>query len=105
MFGYGCYPKYVTVAEKIARARKALAKLEKKGLKVQPIAEFKGALAKTFWGKAWCDGLEKYADYENRLPRGRSYLRNGSVCHLEVSKGLVKAKVAGTSLYDVEIQI
>ena len=105
MFGYGGYPRYVSVAEKMARAKKALAKLEKKGLKVQPIAEFKGALAKTFWGKAWCEGLEKYADYENRLPRGRSYVRNGSVCHLEVSKGLVKAKVAGTTLYDVEIQI
>ncbi|MBQ4125056.1 MAG: SWIM zinc finger family protein [Desulfovibrio sp.] len=89
----------------MARAKKALAKLEKKGLKVQPIAEFKGALAKTFWGKAWCEGLEKYADYENRLPRGRSYVRNGSVCHLELSKGLVKAKVAGSHLYDVEIQI
>ena len=105
MFGYGGYPRYVSVAEKMARAKKALAKLEKKGLKVQPIAEFKGALAKTFWGKAWCEGLEKYADYENRLPRGRSYVRNGSVCHLELSKGLVKAKVAGSHLYDVEIQI
>ena len=62
MFGYGGYPRYVSVAEKMARAKKALAKLEKKGLKVQPIAEFKGALAKTFWGKAWCEGLEKYAD-------------------------------------------
>ncbi len=105
MFGYGGYPRYVSVAEKMARAKKALAKLEKKGLKVQPIAEFKGALAKTFWGKAWCEGLEKYADYENRLPRGRSYVRNGSVCHLALSKGLVKAKVAGPHLYDVEIQI
>ena len=105
MFGYGGYPRYVSVAEKMARAKKALAKLEKKGLKVQPIAEFKGALAKTFWGKAWCEGLEKYADYENRLPRGRSYVRNGGVCHLELSKGLVKAKVAGSHLYDVEIQI
>ncbi len=105
MFGYGGYPRYVSVAEKMARAKKALAKLEKKGLKVQPIAEFKGALAKTFWGKAWCEGLEKYADYENRLPRGRSYVRNGSVCHLEVAKGLVKAKVAGTHVYDVEVHI
>ena len=105
MFGYGGFPRYVPVAEKIARSRKALAKLAKKGLKIQPIEEFKGALAKTFWGKAWCEGLEKYADYENRLPRGRSYVRNGSVVHLEVARGLVKAKVAGTHLYDVEISI
>ena len=62
-------------------------------------------IAKTFWGEAWCDHLESFSDYENRLPRGRTYVRNGSVCHLAIDKGQIEAKVSGSELYNVRIQI
>jgi uncharacterized Zn finger protein len=62
-------------------------------------------IASTFWGKAWCDNLEAYSDYENRLPRGRTYVRNGSVVDLQIGKGKVTAQVSGSELYRIEIKI
>jgi uncharacterized Zn finger protein len=62
-------------------------------------------IATTFWGKAWCNQLETYHDYESRLPRGRSYLRQGNVYNLEIEPGLVTAMVAGSSLYEVRVRI
>jgi len=62
-------------------------------------------IARTFWGEAWCDHLESFSDYENRLPRGRTYVRNGSVCHLDIAKGEVNAIVSGSELYKVKIAI
>ncbi len=62
-------------------------------------------IAKTFWGEAWCDHLESFSDFENRLPRGRTYVRNGSVCHLAIAKGEIEAKVSGSELYTVKITI
>jgi uncharacterized Zn finger protein len=62
-------------------------------------------IAATFWGKAWCDNLEAYSDYANRLPRGRSYVRNGSVVDLQISEGKVTALVSGSELYRIEIKI
>ncbi|MCX6348397.1 MAG: SWIM zinc finger family protein [Candidatus Aureabacteria bacterium] len=101
---YGWKP-YVPVAARRARARKKLAKLSKKGLSLSPV-EIRGRkIASTFWGEAWCGHLEKFSDYENRLPRGRSYVRNGSVCHLEIAEGAVKAMVSGSELYRVEVKI
>ncbi len=104
MFGYG-FPRYVSVDEKKAKARKALAKLKKSGFDAQPIEEFRGKIATTFWGKSWCENLDSYADYENRVGRGRSYIRNGFICHLGIEKGKILGKVCGTSLYTVEIDI
>ena len=109
-FSYGGwgFPPYVPVAEKKARAAKALARITKKsGRKPEPIVlgHRKRQIATTFWGKAWCDNLERYADFANRLPRGRSYVRNGSVVDLSIAKGKVQARVAGSSLYTVEIGI
>ena len=101
---YGFAP-YVSVAEKKVKAQKALAKLRKSGFDAKPIEEFRGKIATTFWGKSWCENLESYADYENRVGRGRSYLRNGFICHLGIEKGLILAKVYGTSLYTIEITI
>ena len=63
------------------------------------------AIAATFWGKAWCDNLEGYHDYENRLPRGRTYVRNGSVVDLQIAKGEVVAMVSGSELYTIKIAI
>lgn len=96
---------YVSVAERLKRAEKAASKLIKKGEKLAPVRINGRTIARTFWGKAWCDHLESYSDYENRLPRGRTYARNGSVIHLSVEKGELRALVQGSSLYKVKIKI
>ena len=96
---------YVSVAERRADALREMEKLRKKGMVIRPIQISGRTIAKSFWGKSWCDHLESFSDYANRLPRGRTYTRNGSVCHLEVQEGLVKAHVSGTELYSVEIKV
>ena len=96
---------YVPVAEQRARARREMAKLKKKGKQVQPVEIEGRTIARSFWGKGWCDHLESFADFANRLPRGRRYARNGSVCHLEIRPGRVEAIVSGSELYDVTIEI
>jgi uncharacterized Zn finger protein len=102
---YGWRP-YVPVAERRAKAAREIAKLAKKtGRAASPVVLQGRKIAGTFWGKAWCDNLEAYSDYENRLPRGRSYVRNGSVVDLQISKGIINAKVAGSELYRIEIRI
>ncbi len=106
MRDYGWAP-YVPVAQRRAKALKQMAKLKKKGLNVQPV-ELSGRgrkIATSFWGKGWCDHMESFSDYANRLPRGRTYVRNGSVCHLEIKKGQIKAIVSGSMLYNVKINI
>ncbi|NQT21279.1 MAG: SWIM zinc finger family protein [Planctomycetes bacterium] len=103
--GYGQWRAYVPVSKRRAKAAKAMQKLRKKGMNIQPITIQGRTIATTFWGRAWCEHLEKFSDYENRLPRGRTYVRNGSVCHLDVQKGKIEAKVSGSSTYDVEISI
>jgi uncharacterized Zn finger protein len=62
-------------------------------------------ITSTFWGDAWCTNLEGYSDFANRLPRGRTYVRNGSVVDLKIEKGRIKALVSGSDLYDVQIDI
>lgn len=102
--GYGWRP-YVSVAERRRRAAKKLAALRKQGLVVQPVEIDGRKIAQTFWGEAWCTHLESLSDFANRLPRGRSYVRNGSVCHLGITQGGVEARVAGSELYTVKVQI
>jgi len=80
-------------------------RLRKRGVDVQPVAVEGRKMARTFWGEAWCDHLEQFSDYANRLPRGRSYVRNGSVCHLGIAAGVVEALVSGTELYQVRVEI
>ncbi|WP_165068784.1 hypothetical protein [Desulfovibrio sp. ZJ200] len=99
------FPAYVSVQEKRKKAEKMLARLHAKGMQPQPVGAFTGALAKTFWGKSWCFNLERYADFANRLPRGRGYVRHGCICHLEIAVGEVRAKVLGNSLYNVTVHI
>ena len=96
---------YVPVAERRRRAMRKMEALRKKGADIQPIQIEGRKIAKTFWGEAWCKHLESFSDYENRLPRGRTYVRNGSVCHLAISKGKIEAKVSGSKLYSLRIQI
>ena len=67
-------PPYVPVAERRRKAELAMEKLRKKGAPVSPVKIEGRKIAATFWGKAWCDNLESYRDYENRL-RARPHLR------------------------------
>jgi uncharacterized Zn finger protein len=102
---YGEWSPYVPVAKRRARAARETNKLRKKGMTIEPIEVEGRKIARTFWGEAWCSHLEKFSDYENRLPRGRTYVRNGSVCHLAISRGKVEAIVSGSALYRVDINI
>ncbi|HQS84579.1 MAG TPA: SWIM zinc finger family protein, partial [Alphaproteobacteria bacterium] len=95
----------VSVAERKKQAAKKVTQLKKKGEDIQPICIEGRTISKTFWGKAWCKHLEGFSDYENRLPRGRTYVRNGSVIDLKVKAGEIKALVSGSSIYTVEIKI
>lgn len=102
---YNQWPQYVSVAEQRAQSEREIKKLQKKGQEVNPVTIEGRTIARSFWGKGWCTHLESFGDYENRLPRGRRYVRNGSVCHLGISKGVVDARVAGSRLYKVEVTI
>src|SRR6202795_1294503 len=103
--GYGGWKPYVSVAARKKKAELAAAKAKKAGAVLSPIASYRGAIAKTFWGKAWCDNLERYSDYANRLPRGRTYARNGSVIDLQIARGEVKALVSGSEIYKVAVKV
>jgi uncharacterized Zn finger protein len=82
-----------------------MAKLLKKGVRIQPVEIEGRKIARSFWGHGWCKHLESFSDYSNRLPRGRTYVRNGSVCHLEIQSGRIEAIVSGSALYNITVQI
>src|SRR5229473_7452828 len=96
---------YVPVAEKRRQAQRKLVKLRKQGQPVAPVTIEGRTIAKTFWGKSWCDNLESYRDFESRLPRGRTYVRNGSVVDLQIAPREVAAMVSGSSIYRVKVTI
>ena len=96
---------YVPVAERRRRAERMAARLRKKGQVLAPVTIAGRTIAATFWGKAWCNNLEAYSDYETRLPRGRTYLRNGSVIDLQIARGQVTALVSGSKIYRVVLAI
>ena len=99
------FKPYVSVAERRRKAEKAAKKLAGKGRAVSPVRIEGRAIATTFWGKAWCSNLESYSDYENRLPRGRTYARNGSVIDLQITGGKIEALVQGSDLYKIALHI
>jgi uncharacterized Zn finger protein len=103
-WGYDFYKK-PTVASQIQSAEKQLAKLRKTDPGIQPISISGYKIAKTWWGVAWCNNLERYADYSNRIGRGRSYVRNGFVLDLRIAEGTVTALVSGTSVYKITVMI
>jgi uncharacterized Zn finger protein len=109
MAGYGGYydgwAPYVSAAERRNKAAIKVAALRKKGQVVSPVQIDGRAIARTFWGKAWCANLEAYSDFSNRLPRGRTYVRNGSVIDLQIAPGEITALVCGSSIYKVKIEI
>src|SRR5438309_5018931 len=101
---YGWRP-YVSVAQRRRQAASEMAKLKKKGHPVSPVVVEGRTIVKTFWGKAWCENLERYSDFENRLPRGRTYVRNGSVIDLQIAPGEIKALVSGSEIYKVKVRV
>src|SRR6516164_4883540 len=101
---YGWRP-YVSVAQRRRQAASEMANLKKKGYPVSPVTVEGRTIVKSFWGQAWCENLERYSDFENRLPRGRSYVRNGSVIDLQIERGKVNAIVAGSQIYRVTVSI
>jgi hypothetical protein len=102
MSWYGGFRPYVPVAARRARALKKMEKLRKKGHDIKPVQIEGRKITHTFWGQAWCDHLESFSDYDNRLPRGRTYVRNGSVCHLDIERGRINAMVSGSEVYTVK---
>ena len=96
---------YVSVAQRRRQAAKEIARLKKKGHSVSPVVVAGRAIVTTFWGKAWCENLERYSDFANRLPRGRTYVRNGSVFDLQIAPGEIKALVSGSEIYKVAVKV
>jgi uncharacterized Zn finger protein len=101
---YGWKP-YVPVAARRRKAMREVEKRRKKGDPISPVTIEGRTITKTFWGKSWCENLERYSDYANRLPRGRTYVRNGSVVDLQIKPGLIEALVSGSELYEVKLRI
>ena len=99
------YRPHVPVAVRRAKALRKMEKLAKKGQTFSPLKISGRTIATTFWGRAWCDNLESYSDFANRLPRGRTYVRNGSVLDLQIEPGKVTSMVCGSELYRITIMI
>ena len=95
---------YTTADEVHSSSSRTLADARKKGLDYHPVVIDGKQIARTWWGKSWCANLERYADYANRLPRGRSYVRNNAVVDLVLEENRARAKVQGSSLYYVDIR-
>lgn len=92
-------------AQRRKAAARLIATLKRNGQAVSPVRIEGRKLVRTFWGQAWCDNLLSYSDYTNRLPRGKSYARNGCVVDLRIEPGSVTALVSGSEIYTVEIAI
>jgi hypothetical protein len=99
------WPAYVPVAERRRRAAAEMKRHAKAGRAVSPVEITGRAIATTAWGKAWCDNLEAYSDFASRLPRGRTYVRNGSVVDLQIAPGVIAARVMGSELYEVKVKV
>lgn len=102
--GWGWRP-YVSAAQRRLQGLHLIERLRKKGRAVSPVVLRGRIIASTFWGKAWCDNLEQYSDFSNRLPRGRTYVRNGSIIDLQVTPGEIKALVSGSEIYKVTVAV
>jgi uncharacterized Zn finger protein len=101
---YG-FRRYVPVAKRRAQSAREMTKLRSKGRVLTPVTIEGREIARNFWGKAWCQNLERYSDFANRLPRGRTYVRNGSVVDLQIECGQMRAMVSGSKIYEVRIDI
>lgn len=102
---YHRWKPYVPVSRRRANAQRKVSNLRASGQPVAPVEVNGRQIVHTFWGRAWCDNLERYSDFANRLPRGRTYVRNGSVIDLQIAPGKVNALVSGSEIYEVAITI
>jgi uncharacterized Zn finger protein len=105
MDDYYSWPRYVSVAQRRQKAQRKIKGLAKKGHVCQPVIIEGRAIASTFWGKSWCQGLEAHSDYANRLERGRTYVRSGAVIDLRIAAGKIHALVFGSTIYQVDITV
>lgn len=96
-----------TTSELKRKSEASRVSAEKKGKRLEPVVIQGRKIAKSWWGRAWCDNLERYADYESRLSRGKRYVKTGAVIDLSITKGRIQAKVQGSrkTPYKVEIRI
>ena len=99
------YPPYVPVAERRAEAERKLLQLRKKQPNIKPVIIAGNSLATTWWGKSWNSNLERYADYNNRIGRGRSYVRHRAVLDLQLKPGSVTALVQGSEVQPYRVAI
>ena len=101
------FRRYVSVGERAARAQRKILQLKKKNFKINPVFIEDNKIAKSWWAKAWINHLKHYADYDNRVSRGRSYVKNGMVIHFAIKGGHIEAMVMGTSSrpYKIKIEI
>ena len=106
-YSYWGFKPQPTVWERQQKAAQTIARMRKKGANLSPVQLVGRTIARTFWGKAWCDNIESYRDFAYRLERGRSYVRSGAVIDLRISEGAVGALVIGSgrSPYEVVIRI
>jgi uncharacterized Zn finger protein len=92
---------YVSAGERRRQAGEDAAKLRASS----PVVIRGSRIANTFWGKSWCENLERYSDYANRLPRGRTYVRSGCVIDLKIVSGIVNALVSGSRIYKTQVEV
>ena len=106
-YSYGRFPKYVSVADKKAKAEKKIKQLKKKNPDISPVSITGKKLAESWWGISWNKNLESYADFSNRIGRGRSYVRHSAVLDLKIKPGKIESLVNGSFFtpYSVEIKI
>lgn len=104
-YGYGGYYRQPTMAELGVKARASAAQLKKQGRKLTPVSVEGRTIAHTWWGKAWVSNLERYADFSNRVGRGKRYVRAGCVIDLQVSEGRIEAVVQGSREMPYEVSV
>jgi uncharacterized Zn finger protein len=98
------YPT-MSVEELREKARRSLADAERSGRHLNPVTVTSRTICKSWWGRAWCQNMENYLDYTNRLPRGRSYVRNGAVIDLSIREGKAEALVQGSEWRPYKVTI
>lgn len=98
------YPS-MSVEELKAKAQRSLADAERSGGHLTPVTVTSRTICRSWWGKAWCRNMETYLDYTNRLPRGRSYVRNGAVIDLSIREGKAEALVQGSEWRPYKVTI
>lgn len=107
--GFNDFSRYsqISIEELKERASSSITKAGKKGKNYEPVQVSGRKICQHWWGQAWCENLEQYADYASRIDRGKRYVRSGAVVDLQIQNGKIEAKVQGSQRapYKVEIMI